>query len=149
MGEITTTSLKRDIRNRLKEIERQLLEFSELAVERERLEDALRALEATDTVTRAQSQKPRRTATFTGPRRARGDTKTRILAYLGEHGAATAGEIAGALDLKRNSVATRLAQLVNSGDLKKATRGYEIGKQEPKRAPQPEPSEPPASPTAA
>ncbi len=36
----------------------------------------------------------------------------------------TAGDVAAALGLNRDSVATRLAQLVKSGELTKATRGY-------------------------
>jgi hypothetical protein len=37
---------------------------------------------------------------------------------------ATAGDVAKALGLNRNSVATRLAQLAKSGELAKAKRGY-------------------------
>jgi hypothetical protein len=48
MAEISITTLKRDSGNRLQEIERQLSEYSDLTVERERLADALRALEASD-----------------------------------------------------------------------------------------------------
>jgi hypothetical protein len=36
----------------------------------------------------------------------------------------TAGDVARALGLNRNSVATRLAQLAKSGELAKAERGY-------------------------
>jgi predicted ArsR family transcriptional regulator len=54
-----------------------------------------------------------------------GDTKAKIIEYLGSNPGATAGAVAKDLNLNRNSVATRLAQLARSGEIKKAKRGYE------------------------
>jgi predicted transcriptional regulator len=53
-----------------------------------------------------------------------GDSKARIVDYLRKHPGSTAGDVAKALNLKRNSTSTRLAQLAKSGELKKAERGY-------------------------
>jgi predicted ArsR family transcriptional regulator len=54
----------------------------------------------------------------------RGDVKARVIEYVTANPGSTAGDVAGALGLKRNSVATRLAQLAKSGVLVKAQRGY-------------------------
>ncbi len=53
-----------------------------------------------------------------------GDTKAKIVDYLRKHPGSTAGDVAKALNLKRNSTSTRLAQMAKSGELKKAARGY-------------------------
>jgi hypothetical protein len=53
-----------------------------------------------------------------------GDTTADIVDYLRKHPGSTAGEVAKALNLKRNSTSTRLTQMVKSGELKKAERGY-------------------------
>jgi DNA-binding MarR family transcriptional regulator len=53
-----------------------------------------------------------------------GDTKAKIVDYLSKHPGSTAGDVAKALNLKRNSTSTRLAQMAKSGELKKAARGY-------------------------
>ena len=56
----------------------------------------------------------------------RGQTKGLILKHLGENPGSTAGDIAKALDLNRNSVATRLAQMAKAGEIAKAKRGYAV-----------------------
>jgi predicted transcriptional regulator len=53
-----------------------------------------------------------------------GDTKAKIVDYLSKHPGSTAGDVAKALNLKRNSTSTRLALMAKSGELKKAARGY-------------------------
>jgi hypothetical protein len=53
------------------------------------------------------------------------DTKARVVDYVSKHPGSTAGDVAKALNLKRNSTSTRLAQMAKSGQLKKAARGYE------------------------
>jgi phage shock protein A len=54
-----------------------------------------------------------------------GDTKAKIVNFVGKHPGSTAGDVAKALNLKRASTSTRLAQMAKSGELKKAARGYE------------------------
>jgi hypothetical protein len=54
----------------------------------------------------------------------RGDTKARIIEYLGKHPGSTAGEVARGLDLNRGSVSTRLTQLAKVGEIRKSERGY-------------------------
>jgi predicted transcriptional regulator len=52
------------------------------------------------------------------------DTRARIVEYLAKHPGSTAGDIAKGLNLKRNSVSTRLTQMAKAGEIKKADRGY-------------------------
>ena len=51
-------------------------------------------------------------------------TADRIVDYLGTHPNSTAGDLAEALKLKRNSVSTKLTQMAKDGKIKKAPRGY-------------------------
>ena len=53
------------------------------------------------------------------------DTATRIVDYLGKHPGSTAGDVAKGLNLKRNSVSTRLTQMAKSGKIQRAERGYQ------------------------
>jgi predicted HTH transcriptional regulator len=53
------------------------------------------------------------------------DTAARIVDYLAKHPGSTAGDLARGLDLKRNSVSTRLTQMAKAGQIKKAERGYQ------------------------
>ena len=48
----------------------------------------------------------------------------RVLEYVAANPGSTASDVAKALGLNRNSVATRLTQLSKRGDLVKAPRGY-------------------------
>lgn len=52
------------------------------------------------------------------------DVAGEIIDHLKTHPNSTAGDVAKALNLNRNSVATRLSQLVKSGEIAKAERGY-------------------------
>jgi CRP-like cAMP-binding protein len=76
--------------------------------------------------TRRRATRPRR-QTANPPGRsqtARGQTRQQVIEYVSAHPGSTAGDVAKALGLNRNSVATRLAQLAKSGELSKAARGY-------------------------
>jgi predicted transcriptional regulator len=71
----------------------------------------------------------RQTARRASSRRAvararKGDTKTRIIEYLGKHPGSTAGEVSRGLDMNRGSVSTRLTQLAKLGEIVKSERGY-------------------------
>ena len=57
-------------------------------------------------------------------RNGRPATADRIVDYLGTHPNSTAGDLAKALKLKRNSVSTKLTQMAKDGKIKKAPRGY-------------------------
>lgn len=48
----------------------------------------------------------------------------RLIEYLKANPGSTAGDVAKALGLKRNSTSTRLAQLAKAGEITKAKRGY-------------------------
>jgi predicted transcriptional regulator len=52
------------------------------------------------------------------------DTAARIVDYLAKHPGSTAGDLAKGLNLKRNSVSTKLTQMAKTGTIKKAQRGY-------------------------
>ena len=54
----------------------------------------------------------------------KGDTKTRLIEFLGKHPGSTAGEVAKGLNLNRGSVSTRLTQLAKLGEISKSERGY-------------------------
>jgi CRP-like cAMP-binding protein len=66
----------------------------------------------------------RRGARSATRRRRRGESRELVIDYVRSHPGSTAGDVAKALGLNRNSVATRLAQLGKSGELVKAQRGY-------------------------
>ena len=51
-------------------------------------------------------------------------SETRVIEFVASNPGSTAGDVARALRLNRNSVATRLAQLAKAGELAKAARGY-------------------------
>jgi hypothetical protein len=92
------------------------------------LEAALAALDGASgspPTRRRATRSPRPTADPPGRgRTARGQTRQQVIEYVRAHPASTAGDVAKALRLNRNSVATRLAQLAKSGELSKAARGY-------------------------
>jgi CRP-like cAMP-binding protein len=109
-----------------REIDARLDELRPLVEEAARLEAALAALQRSDG-TAAPPRPRRRTsqAASTGRRRRRrGETRKRLVDYVWANPGSTAADVATALGLNRNSVATRLAQLAKSGELVKATRGY-------------------------
>lgn len=104
-----------DAKERLDWIENQLKAF------RERAGNALPSVPSRSnrrsTARRASSR--RRSA-----RSRQGDTASRIVDYLAKHPNSTAGDLAKGLNLKRNSVSTKLTQMAKAGTIKKAQRGY-------------------------
>lgn len=57
-------------------------------------------------------------------RRRQGDTNASIIDFLAQHPRSTAGDIAKCLNLNPGNVTTRLTQLANAGEIKRATHGY-------------------------
>ena len=62
-------------------------------------------------------------------RTASGVTKSAVLAALASGNAMTAGEVANATGLGRASVSTTLSKLAKTGEITKATRGYQLAAQ--------------------
>ena len=62
-------------------------------------------------------------------RTASGATKSAVLAALASGNAMTAGEVANATGLGRASVSTTLSKLAKTGEITKATRGYQLAAQ--------------------
>ena len=62
-------------------------------------------------------------------RTASGVTKSAVLAALASGNAITAGEVANATGLGRASVSTTLSKLAKTGEITKATRGYQLAAQ--------------------
>jgi hypothetical protein len=104
------------------EINARLEELRPLVQEAASLEAALAALERPEGAA-ARPRPGRRTSPATSTGR-RGETRRRLIEYVRANPGSTARDVASALGLNRDSVATRLAQLAKSGDLVKATRGY-------------------------
>jgi hypothetical protein len=100
------------------QIDARLAELRPLVDEAASLEAALAALERSDGATAP--ARPRRrgssaTSAGRGARR-RGETRERLIDYVRANPGSTAGDVATALGLNRNSVATRLAQLPSRGN---------------------------------
>jgi predicted HTH transcriptional regulator len=57
-------------------------------------------------------------------RQRKGDVTERIVGYLKDHPQSTAGDVAKGLNANRNTVATRLSQMVKEGEVAKASKGY-------------------------
>jgi predicted transcriptional regulator len=55
---------------------------------------------------------------------ARDEVRQQVVDYVTANPGSTAGDVAKALGLNRNLVATRLAQLAKAGALEKSARGY-------------------------
>jgi hypothetical protein len=109
------------------QIDARLDELRPIVQEAASLEAALNALDGSGgevAARRPQRRASRRRATSGRSERARGQTREQLIAHVRAHPGSTAGDVADALGLKRTSVATRLAQLAKSGELKKAARGY-------------------------
>jgi predicted HTH transcriptional regulator len=143
---VTTHEIAESLRARIAAVREELERFNALREELARLEAALAGLEepkepeqrrARNSKSSARTTRgagaPRPTTTkSTASRRARSSSKAgsrsqtreRIIEFIRDRGPATAGEVATALNLNRNSVATRLTQLTKTGALVKAERGY-------------------------
>jgi CRP-like cAMP-binding protein len=98
-----------------------------------------RALSALDPRERSRAPDPQRsTPTATTPaatripatsapaRAASGETKAKVISALSGNGALTAGEVANATGLGRQTVSTTLSKLAKSGEISKAERGYRL-----------------------
>jgi predicted HTH transcriptional regulator len=113
-----------------RQIDSRLKELRPLVQEAEDLQRALEALGGATTSTARNGRARRGTrgggAAATRTRTPRGRTRERIIEYLREHEGSTAGDVAKALELNRNSTATRLAQLAKAGVITKAERGYSV-----------------------
>ncbi len=87
------------------------------------------------TASQGGDQTPRRAQSDGASHRtAPGATKTAVLAALASGDAMTAGEVADATGLGRASVSTTLSKLAKTGEISKATRGYQIAGQMPSSA---------------
>jgi hypothetical protein len=110
------------------DVNARVTELRPLVQEAARLEAALRALSDSDTTAAPESGKRRSRRRRTTPpgrsRAPRGQWRETVIEHIRAHPGSTAGDVAKALGLNRNSVGTRLTQLVKSGELSKAARGY-------------------------
>jgi hypothetical protein len=111
-----------------REIDARLEDLRPLAREASDLQRALDALNGLPTAAGADGRGRRRRSGQPGSLRrsasTRGDVRALIVEYVAANPGSTASDVATALGLKRSSVATRLTQLGNRGDLVKAPRGY-------------------------
>jgi predicted transcriptional regulator len=105
-----------EVKERLEWLEKQLASF------RQR-HSADRGASSTTRATRRSTARRASTRRATA-RSSQGDTRTKVIDYLRAHQGSTAGDVAKALNMNRNSVATRLAQLAKAGEITKAKRGY-------------------------
>jgi hypothetical protein len=110
------------------EIDTRLDELRPLAREASDLQSALDALNGVPIAARVdrrgRRRQPGQRSVSRRSRRARGDIGALIVEYVAGNPGSTARGVAGALGLKRSSVATRLTGLAKRGDLVKAPRGY-------------------------
>jgi predicted transcriptional regulator len=114
-------TIRHDIAARLEELRPFAREASDL-------KRALDALNGVPAVPAADGRGRRRESGQRVSRRrsrsARGDIGALVIEYVAANPGSTAGDVANALGLNRNSVATRLTQLGKRGELVKARRGY-------------------------
>jgi CRP-like cAMP-binding protein len=105
------------------DIAARLSELRPLVEEAEQLQRAADALGGNGSIIPA-PRAQRTTGRRRGGATVRGQTGQRIVEYVKANPGSTAGDVASALGLKRNSTGTRLAQLAKAGELRKAKRGY-------------------------
>jgi hypothetical protein len=110
------------------EINARLDELRPIAQEAAGLEAALNALGGAEGVVAASrpQRRRRRRGAVPGARRGRprGSSREKLIEHVRAHPGSTAGDVAKALGLKRNSVSTQLTQLAKAGAIAKAARGY-------------------------
>jgi hypothetical protein len=109
------------------EIDSRLDELRPLAREASDLQRVLHALNGVTAAPAAAGRRRRQSGQPAAPRRSgrpAGDVRVRVVDYVAANPGSTASDVAKALGLNRNSVATRLTQLSRRGDLVKAPRGY-------------------------
>jgi predicted HTH transcriptional regulator len=110
----TLEAERADVQERLAWLEQQLAEFRRRAGE-----PAPPASRAPRRATARRASTRRATA-----RSRQSDTKAKIVEFLTKHPSSTAGDVARALNLNRNSVSTRLASMAKTGEIAKASKGY-------------------------
>jgi hypothetical protein len=114
-----------------REIKTRIDELRPLVREAETLQRALDALSeasipAQRSSSRSRRTRPRRESTTARTPRPRASVRAAAIDYVRANPGSTAGDIAKALGLNRNSLGTRLTQLVKTGELVKAKRGYSV-----------------------
>jgi predicted transcriptional regulator len=110
-----------EVQERLTWLDRQLAEFRDRQADH-RSPSAQQVSPAPRSVRRATAQ--RASARRSTARQRRGDLQERIGDYLKDHPQSTAGDVAKGLNANRNTIATRLSQMVKQGDIAKAEKGY-------------------------
>jgi CRP-like cAMP-binding protein len=113
------------------DIKTRIDELRPLVREAETLQRALDALAEASTPTprnsrRSSSTRSRRESTTAPTPRRRGSVRAVVIDYVRANPGSTAGDVAEALGLNRNSLGTRLTQLAKTGELVKAKRGYSV-----------------------
>ena len=120
MPELLDT-IRREIDARLEELRPLTREASDL----QRALDALNGVPATPAADgRRRRRQPGEPSAARRSGRPAGDVRARVVEYVAANPGSTASDVAKALGLNRNSVATRLTQLSKRGELVKAARGY-------------------------
>jgi hypothetical protein len=109
--------LRRDLENRLKEVDRQLADVEPLMRERDRLQSALATppFASPGRGADARPSAPRKA----GPRAPRGANRDAILTLVGERPGVSAGEIADVTKISRAVTYNTLAKLVEQDKLAK------------------------------
>jgi predicted Rossmann fold nucleotide-binding protein DprA/Smf involved in DNA uptake len=110
-----------DAKKRLDWIEAQIKEFKAHADNGASAAPSAPAVSARSSRRATARRASKRRATARGRQ---SDTASRIVDYLAKHPNSTAGDLAKGLDLRRNSVSTKLTQMAKRGQIKKAERGY-------------------------
>jgi len=134
------STIVKQVRARIKQIEGELARHDRLSDELTRLRDALGRLEGAARSRVTGSRRSRRPATAstsraqpagasqrasTPARAPRGQNKAKVLEAL-KSGPMTAGEIAKATGITSGTVSTLLTKLAKTGEVVKAERGYRL-----------------------
>ena len=118
-----TAEVERLIEHRLQQIEAEMKPFTELEIERRRLQEALGALRAVDSGSGAsvrsdgRSAKGSRRRSRQGKRAPRGSNLSAIVEHVTAHPGATAGEIAATTGISRGVVYSATSRLSAAGKL--------------------------------
>jgi CRP-like cAMP-binding protein len=113
-------TIRAEIDARLEELRPLAREASDL----QRALDALTGVPGAPTTDRRGHRRRSGQRAARRPRSGRTDVRALVIEFVTSNPGSTAGDVAKALGLNRNSVATRLAQLAKSGELAKGKRGY-------------------------